>query len=466
VSPGEHLSAALREGGPRVVVMPAPILDPLAVLRGARKCDAWWLERPASAEGVDETLLGLGVALDGDPGPGLTSLLVRARGLPRVVHAGCEASLVERLPLTFFGRAFAAGAQSEEPWTDHGEGCAVLARWTYLREGGHAVLAFATLEEAWSGGASLARAEMDTILGAVRGPRRDAPRARLESTSPAAFHDRVEAARAAIARGELTKVVCSRRATVTTETDLVAEDVIERLPPSAALRFFVRRGTSTLLGATPERLFQKTGTKVWTEALAGTRAGGPSRSEEALLASTKDLSEHAPVVEAIVTRLTRLGADVRADATPRLKHAANVVHLRTAIEARVPETTSALELLDALHPTPAVGGTPREAAEAFIRTHEPPRGWYSGPLGWIDARGDADVHVMLRCAVVRGARAWVFAGGGIVASSDPRSEHAETELKMAPMLRALGVEPIEESKAEARTTHEPAREALGAESGA
>ena len=461
MSPGDTLFAALLEGGPRLVVMPAPILDPLAVLRSTRKCDAWWLERPASAEGVDETLLGLGVALDGDPDEALPSLLERVRALPRVVHEGCEASLVERLPLTFFGRAFSSGARGEEPWSDHGDGRAVLARWTYVREGGRAVLAFASAADTWRGGASLARAELDAILGASRAPRTSAPRARLETTSPAVFHDRVEAARAAIARGELTKVVCSRRATATTESDLVAEDVIERLPPSAALRFFVRRGASTLLGATPERLFRKTGTKVWTEALAGTRAGGPSRSEEALLASAKDLSEHAPVVEAIVTRLTRLGADVRADATPRLKHAANVVHLRTAIEARVPETTSALELLDALHPTPAVGGTPREAAEAFIRTHEPPRGWYSGPLGWIDARGDADVHVMLRCAVVRGARAWVFAGGGIVASSDPRAEHAETELKMAPMLRALGVEPVEEPKTEVRPTHEPARESLG-----
>lgn len=461
MSAAEMLAAALAEGGPRLVILPAPVLDPIAVLKSARKCEAWWLERPLGPEASDETLLGLGVARASETSA-LEAHHAAVAGLARSVHPDCDEVLAARLPITMFGQAFAPGARDEEPWSDHGDGRVMLARWTYLRAGGRAVLAFADVDSAWTGRGALVHAELEAILGARSSPSARSVSAILEPSSPAAFHDRVEAARASIARGELTKAVCSRRASVTADASLVAEDVLDRLSPSA-LRFFVRRGASALVGATPERLFRKVGTKVWTEALAGTRAGGPSRSEDALLASEKDLSEHAPVVEAIVSRLTRLGAEVRAEAAPRLKHAANVVHLRTAIEARLPDHVGAVALLAALHPTPAVGGSPREAAEAFIRANEPPRGWYSGPIGWIDARGDADVHVMLRCAVVRGSRAWVFAGGGIVASSDPHAELAETELKMAPMLRALGVE---RAMVEVRTLDpraETAREVHGAE---
>jgi isochorismate synthase len=438
-----HLTAAL-EAQARVIVLPAPLLDARAIVRASRKCETWWLEQPAVGEEPSGTLLGLGVAeasaLAASGETVLDEHVRAARRWPRVVHPSADPALAERLPLVVFGHAFAAGASSEEPWSEHRDGRAVSPRWTYLREGDRAVLVFTASEEPWRGRAAIVAAELETLLAPPRdrGPR-EVGRVELDPSGPAAFHDRVEAARAAIGRGALTKVVCSRRASVSAERDLEPTDVLDRLAPSAALRFLVRRGSSVLVGATPERLFRKDGRRVSTEALAGTRAEGTTLSEQALLGSAKDNAEHAPVVEAIVARLCQLGAAVRADASPRLKRAANVVHLRTAIEAELPEGTSAVALLDALHPTPAVGGTPREAAEAFIQAHEPPRGWYSGPLGWIDARGDADVHVMLRCGVLRGARAWVFAGGGIVASSDPHAEHAETELKMAPLLRALGV---------------------------
>jgi isochorismate synthase len=465
------------EGEARVVVLPAPVLDARALVRAARKCETWWLEQPALGDEPSRTLLGLGVAeasvLAACGEAALEAHVASARAWPCVVHPSADPALADRMPHVLFGHAFAAGAAGEESWRDHGDGRAVTPRWTYLREAERAVLVFTASGQAWRGRAAVVAAELETLLGALPGrTQRHVGRVELDPSSPAAFHDRVEAARAAIARGALTKVVCSRRASVSAELDLEPTDVLDRLAPTAALRFLVRRGSSVLVGATPERLFRKEARRVSTEALAGTRAEGTSVSEQALLASAKDNAEHAPVVEAIVARLCQLGAAVRADASPRLKRAANVVHLRTAIEAELPEATTAVALLDALHPTPAVGGTPREAAEAFIRAHEPPRGWYSGPLGWIDARGDADVHVMLRCGVLRGARAWVFAGGGIVASSDPHAEHAETELKMAPLLRALGVSAANASPASAGSpedTREPRDAArletpLGAES--
>ena len=438
-----HLASAL-EARARVIVLPAPVLDARALVRAARKGETWLLERPANGEEPSRTLLGLGVAdatsLAASGEAALDAHVVRSAALRRSVHPSADPALAERMPLVMFGHAFALGSKAEEPWSDHGDGRAVTPRWTYLREGKRAVLAFVALDDPWEGRLALVAAELELLLAASPPPARsERVRVALDPSSPAAFHDRVEAARSLIAQGALTKVVCSRRAGVSADRDLDPVDVLDGLAPSSALRFLVRRGSSVLVGATPERLFRKQARRVSTEALAGTRAEGSVLSEQGLLASAKDNAEHAPVVEAIIARLCQLGAAVRAEASPHLKRAANVVHLRTAIEAEVPEATSAVALLDALHPTPAVGGTPREAAEAFIRAHEPPRGWYSGPLGWIDATGDADVHVMLRCGVLRGARAWLFAGGGVVASSDPHAEYAETELKMAPLIHALGV---------------------------
>jgi isochorismate synthase len=457
-----HLIAAL-EGDARVVVLPAPVLDACALVRASRKCETWLLDQASTGAEPSRTLLGLGAAhtsaLGASGEAALEAHVSHARTLVRAVHPQADPILAEQLPLALFGHAFAPGAAAEEPWIDHQDGRAVSPRWTYLREGDRAVLALTTSDEPWPGRSAIAAAELETLLAASRAcSARSVGRVELDPSSRAPFHDQVEAARATIARGALTKVVCSRRASVSAERDLEATDVLDRLAPNAGLRFLVRRGPSVLVGATPERLFRKHGRSVWTEALAGTRAGGTALSEQALLVSAKDNAEHAPVVEAIVARLCQLGAAVRAEACPRLKRAANVVHLRTAIEAELPEATTAVTLLDALHPTPAVGGTPREAAEAFIRAHEPPRGWYSGPLGWIDARGDADVHVMLRCGVLRGSRAWVFAGGGIVASSDPQAELAETELKMAPIVRALGgVPPQTTTPEETRDAREQGR---------
>jgi menaquinone-specific isochorismate synthase len=117
---------------------------------------------------------------------------------------------------------------------------------------------------------------------------------------------------------------------------------------------------------------------------------------------------------------------------------ANVHHLATPISGILHDGASVLDVVARLHPTPAVGGTPREAALAFIRQHEPvPRGWYAGALGWIEASGDGEIVVGLRSGLVRSQQARLYAGCGIVADSDPVAEWAEAEAKFRPMLEAL-----------------------------
>ena len=144
------------------------------------------------------------------------------------------------------------------------------------------------------------------------------------------------------------------------------------------------------------------------------------------------------VLESILRRLAPLGLRPEHPARPALLRLANVQHLQTPVRAALPAGVRLLDVLARLHPTPAVGGSPRAAACAHIRELEAfPRGLYAGPLGWIDAQGGGEFFVGIRSALIDGARARVYAGGGIVAGSDPEKEHAETELKFKALLDAL-----------------------------
>jgi menaquinone-specific isochorismate synthase len=216
----------------------------------------------------------------------------------------------------------------------------------------------------------------------------------------------------------------------------------QRFPDCYAFSFANGRGQS-FIGASPERLVRASKGVLETEALAGSIRRGAGASEDAalaaaLLASEKDLREHRDVLDDIVARLTPLGLALEHAAKPQLRRLANVQHLDTPVRAVLPEAVRLLDVLAALHPTPAVGGSPREAAMARIRELEGfPRGLYAGALGWLNARGGGEFFVGIRSALVDGAKARVYAGAGIVAGSAPEKEFAETELKFKAMLDAV-----------------------------
>ena len=155
-----------------------------------------------------------------------------------------------------------------------------------------------------------------------------------------------------------------------------------------------------------------------------------------MLASDKDRSEHSLVVDDIAVRLRPFAETLDVPVEPLLERFATVQHLATPITGT--GDVRMLRLIEALHPTPAVGGTPRSEAMAFIAKIEGiDRGWYSGGIGWADPRGDGEVSVALRCALTRGDEAVLFAGNGIVAGSDPVAEVEETRLKFRPLLDLL-----------------------------
>ncbi|MCC7126211.1 MAG: isochorismate synthase [Acidobacteria bacterium] len=202
----------------------------------------------------------------------------------------------------------------------------------------------------------------------------------------------------------------------------------------------------TLVGASPELLVQKQGTTVTSLPMAGSapRQADPAADREtarALGASAKDQREHRVVVEHVLDTLAPHCRRLHAPAAPVLASTSTMWHLATPIEGDVTRDISALELAIALHPTPAVCGSPSEAARALIAELEPfDRGYFTGAVGWCDARGDGRWNVTIRCAEIEGRAARLFAGAGIVAGSDPAAEAAETSAKFRTLLRALGVD--------------------------
>jgi len=195
------------------------------------------------------------------------------------------------------------------------------------------------------------------------------------------------------------------------------------------------------VGASPELLVRRVGTVVESRPVAGTTVADSDAALLALAASVKDTREHRFVVDGIVDVLAPRCDELHADAVPDVAVFGPVAHLATPIRGRLAAPApTALELAQLLHPTPAVGGTPRRAALDAIRALGGfDRGRYAGPVGWVDARGDGEWAIALRGAELDGARARLVAGAGIVAGSDPDAEWAETQAKLEPMLRALVV---------------------------
>jgi menaquinone-specific isochorismate synthase len=256
----------------------------------------------------------------------------------------------------------------------------------------------------------------------------------------------VERALAAISAKEFEKIVLARA------KDLTATEALHPLRALNGLRqrfgdcyaFSVAndRGQS-FIGASPERLLRAGEGRLLTEALAGSTGRGASASEDAALASAllrdeKELREHQLVLSSIAGALVSLGLEPEFPGRPDVRRFANVQHLHTPVRAALPAKVRLLDVLARLHPTPAVGGAPREAAMARIRGLEGfPRGLYAGALGWIDSGGSGEFFVGLRSALIDGPRARLYAGAGIVAGSSPEMELRETEMKFQAMEEAL-----------------------------
>jgi salicylate biosynthesis isochorismate synthase len=251
----------------------------------------------------------------------------------------------------------------------------------------------------------------------------------------------------AIDSGDLSKVVLARHVeyqlTVTLDSGAVMRRLHERR--SQAHLFALHRGDGCFMGATPERLLSCQEGYLTTHALAGSARRAVTTEEDLtvgadLLADPKELHEHQLVVQTILQGLKGIVSDLQAAPRPELLKLATVQHLSTPISAKLEQGRSLLDGIQALHPTPAVGGLPSPTAMSFIRHHEGfDRGWYAAPVGWLDSRGNGDFLVALRSALMTPEHCHLFAGCGIVLGSRPEDEYEETQIKLASMEDALRV---------------------------
>lgn len=329
-------------------------------------------------------------------------------------------------------------------WRSFGALRFVVPRWLLTVREGQASLRLTAPVDADASQLVREAALIEQALSSALGVRATAP-VEASPIEAAPFEALVRAALETMVAEGLDKIVVSGRAHVSARGELDVSAALARLASEPAVaRFAFTRGGSCFLGATPERLVHASEGRVSVDALAGSISRGQGEAEdraqaEALLGSEKDLYEHRVVVEAICASLAPLCAQIERGERPVLRTLRRIHHLFTPIRASLLSDAHVLDLVGALHPTPAVGGLPRREALSFLaRAEGSERGWYAAPVGWFDGRGDGSFAVAIRSALVSGSEAIVYAGAGIVRGSEPASELAEVRHKSAMMIEALG----------------------------
>ena len=276
-----------------------------------------------------------------------------------------------------------------------------------------------------------------------------APAYRTDGPDLRGWRENVRLALSVFSQGRLGKVVLARRAEFGFDDYLEPTLLAERLEAATpgCFHFYAEPESGVaFLGASPERLYRREGRSVHSEAVAGTRPRGLSSADDAgllddLMGSEKDLSEHAYVRVGIEEALGPLCEELKVEGDVSEMRLARGRHLRSKVRGTLREGVTDAGLLEALHPTPAVGGSPRWEALEEIRALEPfDRGWYAGPVGWIGADA-SEFAVGIRSGLVRGRRLALFSGAGIVAGSVPDEEWAEIEQKIGDFTRVFGLGP-------------------------
>ncbi|CAB4797616.1 unannotated protein [freshwater metagenome] len=265
-----------------------------------------------------------------------------------------------------------------------------------------------------------------------------------DKDSDSAWKNRVSAAVTRIQNGELDKVVLARDFIGRSKHEIEPRTILHRLAAEYPSTWSF--AVAGLVGATPELLLRLTRKMVTSRVLAGTisKTGDDERDlalAASLARSSKDLEEHVYAVRSVADALEPFCTSTNVPESPYVLHLANVMHLATDVTGALAEKLAhvdAFTILEQLHPSAAVCGTPREQAAKLISEIEGmSRGRYAGPVGWIDAAGDGELGIALRCGQISGDSIRIFAGCGIVTGSDPSKELAESEAKLVPMRSAL-----------------------------
>lgn len=358
-------------------------------------------------------------------------------------------------PRLFGGFAFGANYQPKNLWSAFPAACFILPRYQLTRYQGQVWLTInhplgpnddrAGLETRLQNEAQRLKT-MAVTETTQFGPATNKPLDIKDLMDSVTWHQQVTNATQRIRRGELDKVVLARARQMRSARPVEPANVLARLKqkyPNCYRFLFEPIPGHAFYGATPELLAKVSGSALRTVALAGSIKRGQTPEEDAMLGqqlldTPKEQIEHAHVVDAIRENLAPLVTDMHVAPQPGLCRLSNIQHIQTPIEARLAEGLDTLDVVEALHPTPALGGRPRHVALPIINQAEPfSRGWYGAPVGWLDSANNGMFAVAIRSAVSVGEESMLYAGAGIVADSVPDKEWRETELKFKPLIDAL-----------------------------
>ena len=445
---------ARRERRPVIASATSP-LDPgldlaAAVLAAQRAEDRVFCFEQPDRDGFALAALGEAASVEAS-GPGrFTSVAAESRRLARGALAD-ELSTPAAGPVWVGGFAFADEGGATPEWSSLPPARLTLPEVSLARRGDVAWLTATVLVQADEAPDALLErieARLDELRPA-RMPMLDpdpVEQARVAGAAPAEhFESAVARAVERIAGGEVEKVVLAREVRVHMPRPAEPGAVYEALRGAFPSCYCYLAGTpeATFIGASPELLVRREGQRAQTVALAGTRrrSADPSVDRhlaEQLLQSPKDREEQAIVARRIERVLRPVSVWVAAAEEPVVVKVQNVQHLATPIRAQLSDPVACVELAGLLHPTPAVGGEPREGALSLIPALEGlDRGWYAGTLGWSDLAEDGEFCVALRCALLRGTVAHLYAGEGIVRDSVPSEELEANEAKLQALLPLL-----------------------------
>ncbi|APR99938.1 isochorismate synthase [Pajaroellobacter abortibovis] len=271
---------------------------------------------------------------------------------------------------------------------------------------------------------------------------------KVEGETLEEWGQKIESILREISLGHFKKVVMACRSRLEAEMPLNGVDIVRRFKGRHGdrVRFLMQRGDFWFVGSTPELLVERREKWIRTDALAGSvvldvdsRREDCEQRKQELLSSLKDREEHAFVVDWIKASLRPFCHKIDSPDVPFIRELKGLAHLWTPIVAECSQEVHVLELVHALHPTPAVCGIPREIARAWIAAHETSsRGWYAGPIGWFDAKGEGAFFVGIRSMLVHGRTVWVYTGAGILRGSEPEKEYKEIAAKQASLLMSVG----------------------------
>ena len=426
-------------GGIVRVSVPIASLDPFVWLHAYDEAEqVYWAGR---LDGETVAAVGVADVCTGDAGPDYAVLSDHLTSMLETAPDGVR---------YYGGIRFDAERPLDADWSTFGAYRFVLPRLELVnREGEHALVCNLVLPQD--------REHISEILSELTCPKSFSdlsvsalplPIGRRDAPDNEGWLENIEWALDAFEKTGLEKVVLARKATYVFP---------EMLPPGLLLRslekstpncfhfLFRRREGTYFLGATPERLFRREGRSIRSEAVAGTRPRGETMDaddqlREELLHSEKEQREHAYVRRSIDEALRPLCVRLEVDHAASEMELARGRHLVSRIHGRLREGVTTFDLLESLHPTPAVGGYPRDAALKAIRQLEPfDRGWYAGPVGWV-GRDAAEFAVALRCGLVSGNRLSLFSGAGIVLGSTPEAEWEEIEHKIIDFVKVFGLD--------------------------